>query len=304
MRAVIFSRRLDGDQGRAVAKLNKHENLIQKIETEEEFISVLERKEGKYLFIDLLESCAYAALVPRLQPLFPAYRTICFDSFFDDDLKFDLQIGPSFDGTTTHKKGLSDLKYFVFPEELRCLAPTKDATTEVRSVLITLGGSDPFRATPSIARALCGAFPKLHFTVVIGPGFMPAERQELKELAGQYGNVECAVEPEHLGHLYMVSDFAITSGGQTKFETALFGIPSFILANNLQEEELSKEFAALAGCVFLGRADQVDRIHLREELARLISESVRLNEMSRKSRQLLDIYGGERVVDYIKQNLP
>lgn len=303
MQAVVFCRELDQDQGRAITKLNKHRNLIRKINVEEEFIAVLERKEGKYLFIDLLEGPEYAALVPRLKAVFPVFHTICFDGFFEKELKFDLFVRPLFDGTATAQNALIGLKYYVFSEELRLLAPNKEAQKDVTRVLITLGGSDPFCATPAIVRALCGSFSNIQFTVVIGPGFGLDEHKELAALALQYNNIRCVLEPEHLGHLYMTTDFAITSGGLTKFETALFGIPSLIFGNNRQEEDLSKEFAALGASIFMGSADQVHVIHLKEEFAHLISHGDRLDEMSRKGRQILDIHGGERVIEYIKHNL-
>src|SRR4029077_17899810 len=102
--------------------------------------------------------------VPALRRLFSAYRTICFDSFFDKELPFDIHIGPGFDGITADQSSLSGLRYFVFPQELTDAAPRKEAWKELRNVLVTLGGVDPFQASPVVLRALCGAFPGLHFT--------------------------------------------------------------------------------------------------------------------------------------------
>lgn len=303
IKPVVFCRVLDRDRGHAFRRLNKDRNLIQEIHSEEDFISILERKEGKYLFIDLIEGTAYADLIPRLAAIFPAYRTICFDAFFDTELKFDLFVRPLFDGTAAAQNALTGLRYYVFPEDLRALVPSKNAPEKIRRVLITLGGSDPCRIVPAIARTLCGAHPRLYFTVVVGPGFVPTERRELSELAARYANLECVVEPAHLGHQYLASDFAITSGGLTKFETALFGIPSFIFANNQQEEDLSREFSALGASVFMGRADELNSQNLAEEFAKLIEQGIRFGKMSRKGQQILDIYGGERVIEHIKQTL-
>lgn len=300
---VVFCRVFDRDKGHPFDRLSEYRDLIREIQSEEEFISILEQKEGKYLFIDLVASAAYTDLVKRLKPLFPHFLTICFDAFFEEDLKFDLFIRPLFDGTTTVRNALTGLKYYVFPEKLRILVCAKEAPKEVRRVLVTMGGSDPHCISPVLVQALCGAHPEIHFTVVVGPGFIRSVRSELVELAARYRNIRCAVEPQHLGHLYMATDFAITSGGLTKFETALFGIPSFILANTQQEEELSKEFSTLGASVFIGRADQLDLQQLQAEFARLIIQDIQLAEMSRNGQQILDIYGGERVVDYITKAL-
>jgi len=303
IRAIVFCRELDLGQGQAISKINANRDIVQKIVSEEQFISALERKEAKYVFFDLREDCIYSALVLYMKNISSDFHTICFDSFFNEELKFDLCVRPWFRTSGPVKNVLSGLKYTVFPNELMMLAPAKEKQNKVTRVLITLGGSDPFCASPSVLHALCGIYPELHFTVVVGPGFVPSERKVLAALARQYSNIEYVLEPEHLGHLYMASDFAIISGGQTKFETALFGIPSFIFGNSRQEDELSKEFALLGSSIFMGSADQLDPIHLKEEFARLIVQSERLDEMSCKGRQILDIHGGERLIEYIKHNL-
>ncbi len=300
---VIFCRIIGREKGHVFRKLDRNLNLVKEIHSEEEFFSILERKGGKYLFIDLIEGTIYAEIIPRLKTIFPAYRTVCFDTFFDEDLKFDLFVRPFFDGTATAKNALTGLSYYVFPESLSTLVSSKIFPKEIQRVLITLGGSDPYRITPVIVRALCGAHPGLRFTVVVGPWFASVERRELLELAAQHGNMECVVEPGHLGHLYLASDFAITSGGLTKFETALFGIPSFIFANNRQEEDLSMEFSTLGASVFMGSAEKLDSQKLMKEFEQLLAQDIRFGEMSRKGRQILDIHGGERVIEYIQQNL-
>lgn len=303
IKPIVFCRNLDCDGDNVFKIFNKHRNIIREIHSEDEFIFALEREKAKYLFVDLLEGPNYAALVPRLRIIFPRYHTTCFDSFFEKDLIFDLYVSTAFVGTAPHGNSLIGYKYFICPGDLKPLVAIKEVSKEIRRVLLTFGGSDPRCITPTIVRMLCVAYPGIQFTVVVGPGFAPAERKELLGLAAQYGNIECAVEPEHLGYLYLASDFAITSGGLTKFETALFGLPSFIIANNQQEEELSKEFSALGSSIFIGRADQLDSQKLMDTFRQLIAQDVRLGEMSRRGRQILDIYGGERVVEHITQAL-
>ena len=53
----------------------------------------------------------------------------------------------------------------------------------------------------------------------------------------------------------------------------------------------------------MGRADRLDLQRLIEGFAQLLAQGVRLGEMSRKGRQLLDIYGGERIVAHITKAL-
>lgn len=300
---VILCRILDYDPGNISRRFSAQRNVIQEIHSEDEFIAILDREKADYLFIDLLEGPDYVTLVPRLKSIPSTYRTICFDSFFDKDLMFDVYVGTAVVGSIAHSNSLIGYKYFICPGDLMPLATSKETPNEIRRVLITFGGSDPYCITSVVVRILCATHPEIKFTVVVGPGFTSVERKELLGLAAQHSNMECALEPEHLGHLYLASDFAITSGGLTKFETSLFGIPSFIIANNQQEEDLSREFSAFGSSVFMGRADRLDLQRLIEGFAQLLAQGVRLGEMSRKGRQLLDIYGGERIVAHITKAL-
>ncbi len=304
IKAHIYMRELDGDRGCADAKTRGHADIVRRLESEGEFLTILERASGGYLFFDLLEgaSSSYDDLVKGLKPLFSRYRTICFDTFYERKLPFDLFVRPLFDGKAKDKNALIGLKYYVFPEELRVLTSAKKESAGVHRALISLGGSDPAGATPAVARELCGAFHKVRFIAVIGPGFREAERKELDALARQVANLELVVEPENLGRVYLDCDLAVTSGGLTKFETALFGIPTLIVANSPQEEELSIEFTAHGASAFLGRADRLDPAHVKEEFARLMQKD-RAFAMSRKGREILDIHGGERVIEHIKRNL-
>lgn len=291
------------DPGCAAAKIHAHADVAALCSSEDERVKILEQRDAKYLFIDLPSTSEYAALAKRLKPLFSAYKTVCFDTYFDSELPFGLFIRPLFGPFPKAENVLSGLQYYMFPEELRELAPSKKPCAKAERALISLGGSDPHGATPAVARALCAAFPDMTFRAVVGPGFAKPVRDELTDLSSDIRNLDLLIEPESLGRLYLDSDLAVTSGGLTKFETALFGIPTAIVANGAQEESLSKEFAATGASVFAGRADALDTALLVKEFGRL-TDAARAAEMSRKGREALDARGGERVIEQIKRRLP
>lgn len=289
--------------GRAPAKLERNKDLVRAISGDEEFLGEVERRGAKYLFIDLPERPEYGALVAGLKPLLGFYRSISFDAFFPGELRFDLQIGPTFDGTTRHAREISGLKYFVFPEELAERAPRKAPFSGARRVLITLGGSDPFGRTPAIASALAAAHPGLLFTAVVGPGFRAETRASLESLARARGSLELAREPEHLGDLYLACDAAVVSGGQTKFEAALFGLPSLIVANNAEEERLGRRFREMGLTAGVFRADRLDVDAFAAEFARFIGDAAGLERMSGHCRAAVDTLGGKRVLEHIRRVL-
>lgn len=302
--AVVFCRRFGRIGRQALQKIERNRDIVRDVPSEEEFLAVLARNEARLLFVDLVESPRYAELLKGLRSVRCSYYAVCFDKFYDEALNFDLYIGPSFDGTCTHPNGISGLKYFVFPDEFRALVPKKSPVTEIRRVLISLGGRDPFGMTPKIVGTICPLAPELKFSAVIGPSFAPSVRDELKLRARDYRNLDCIESPDNLGELYMAADIGVISGGQTKFEAGLFGIPTLIVANSEAEEELSKQFEVWGLSVLVGRADRLEFGRLVTEFKNLRSDKGRLSSMSQKGREMLDIHGGERVIEHIKRCLP
>lgn len=299
LRSVVLSRALDAGS-EAVVKGRRAARLIA---GEDEFAAVLSAEPGTHLFVDLPEDPFYAPLVPVLKALMPSYRTVSFDAFFDAELRFDLAIGPYFEGLPVPRDGVSGLRYYVFSEELRARAPGKPAWSGLRRVLVTLGGSDPFGATPAVARALAALRPSLGVTAVVGPGFAGDVAEATLALAGELPNLACAVRPPHLGELYLSHDAAVVSGGQSKFEAALFGLPGLIVSNSPQEAELGRLFASAGAAVYFGAAEALDGARLGAAFDRLRSEPGRLEAMSRRGREILDVRGGERLLEHIRQKL-
>ena len=295
---TIYSRDLDG-------LINGHKKFpkVCWINSEEEFLFALYQNKVHYLFVDLLSDSRYKTLVDGLKKIFTKFKTICFDSFFDDQLNFDLFIGPSFDGTSIHPNGISGFKYFVIPDELRLLGPLKPEFTIVRRVLITFGGSDPFGATPVAIKMLCGAFPDIQFTAVVGPVFSTSVKIKVEEKKLQFKNLSIANSPENLGKLYLETDIAVISGGQTKFEAAFFGVPSIIFSNSPQEMLLSKQFCHWGSAIFIGNTSQIRESALIDKFSELLNTFDLLRSMSTKGRKMIDGTGGERIVSYILQNL-
>lgn len=298
--ARVVTRALDAAAESAV---RGRRGAVRLISGEEEFEAVLRKEPGTHLFVDLPEDPFYAPLVPVLKSIMPGYRTVSFDAFFDAELAFDLAIGPAFEGLTGGEDWVRGLRYFVVADELRELVTSKGPWTSLRNVLVTLGGSDPCRATPAVARALCSAHPDLSFTAVVGPGFAPDLAEETVALTKDFPNLAAAVGPPNLGAHLLAADFAVVSGGQTKFEAALFGVPSLILANGAQEAELGRAFAGAGAARYFGAAEGVDGTKVAAELRRLRGEPGLLAGMSRRGREIIDVHGGERVLDYIRQKL-
>ncbi|KKK38903.1 hypothetical protein WQ57_06015 [Mesobacillus campisalis] len=87
--------------------------------------------------------------------------------------------------------------------------------SQIKEVLITLGGSDIYNLTPSILTQLSSK-PDITFNVVIGNAF--ENIKEIKSFGSKNVNFYENASAEEMKSIMLRSDFAITAAGQTIYE--------------------------------------------------------------------------------------
>lgn len=299
----IYCRNLAVNAKAYASYLNELEIPVKLIYSEDEFIGVLNDPVRKYIFIDLLPSDYYKKLIPSLKRASITDNIlVCFDDFYENDVEFDFYIRPFNKKKKYHENTLAGLRYYIFSEKLISAYNFKKQFQRIEKVLISFGGSDPNCISYSVSKILSESHPSLKFTVVIGPGFTLENADNLISLSKYVGNLNCINRPENLSQLYLESDIAVISGGLTKFETALFGLPSLILANNEEEAYLMQRFCSIGSSVYLGQAKYLIADEFLKNFNNFISDIDNLIKMSRSGRESIDIYGGERIIEYIRKN--
>lgn len=88
--------------------------------------------------------------------------------------------------------------------------------SQVKEVLITLGGSDIHNLTPSILSRLSNNYSEITFNVVIGNAFNNIE--EIKSFCSKNINFYENATAREMKSIMLKSDFAITAAGQTIYE--------------------------------------------------------------------------------------
>jgi spore coat polysaccharide biosynthesis predicted glycosyltransferase SpsG len=276
---------------------------IQVISSEEEYCRAITGGSRKCIFIDLLSDRVYEPLIPCLKRAGQAGNMlVCFDEFFPGRVTFDLIVRPFHEVIVESENILTGLQYYVYPDILSSVATLKKPFAGARNVLISMGGSDPHGVSLPLAKMLAAKYPGLNFMVVIGPGFSAGAQCALEALSANHTNLQCTVRPETLNQLYLATDVAITSAGLTKFETALFGIPSIILANNDQEAQLIGAFCKFGTGIYAGKSEAIELESFAAGFDDFITDHTSLVQMSSRGRETMDVLGGERVIEYIRQN--
>ncbi len=141
------------------------------------------------------------------------------------------------------KKIYAGKDYMILNPEI---AKYRRQRTELKKILITLGGSDTYGVTVKIVQILkskgYGA------DIIIGPNFRHIEQLE-KAIDGSFTVYKTVPS---LVSKFNEYDLAITGGGVTGFEANASGLPCLIIASELHEIDNGRYLASFGGARFAG----------------------------------------------------
>lgn len=178
-------------------------------------------------------------------------------------------------------------KFITLNEEIN---KYKKERNQIRRIIVTMGGSDPFQVTEQVLDEMKKYDYEVSF--VVGPNYREKRRLEIIN-GGRfpiYQNIPSLIE------IFSDYDLAITGGGVTCCEANASGIPCLIIANALHEINTGKWMEKQGGCVFLGDYKNWNREFLKK------IPSLDIKQMSRKALDNFDTKGIERIFNIMKEN--
>lgn len=173
-------------------------------------------------------------------------------------------------------------KYMVLNTEI---AKYRRKRTELKRILVTLGGSDTYGVTIQIVKILKKQ--EVNADIVVGPNFR--HQEQLKQETGGNFTIYNTV-PSLIAKFYDY-DLAITGGGISCFESNASGLPCIIVANEIHEIDNGKYLAGFGGAIFAG--------HYKDISAQVIDiKNLNVKAMSEMALQALPLNGMENI--YLK----
>lgn len=168
-----------------------------------------------------------------------------------------------------------------------------------RKILITLGGSDPDNVTLKIIRALkIVNIDNMEVVIVLGPENI--HREEIEN------ELRCAPFSHHLklsvpdmSEVLAWADMAISAGGSTLWEIAYMGLPCLMIILTQNQAINAQKLAASEIILNLGWHDSVSEVQIARSIEKVIKSKKMREEMSLRSRSLVDGAGRERVVEFM-----
>ena len=170
------------------------------------------------------------------------------------------------------------------------------------TLLVTMGGSDPYHLTTRAARLLAPLDTTFRIRFVIGGGMKDAGKvaAAIVAIKSIYETVEGA---DDLSTEYASADLALCAFGVTAVELAAFGVPAIYLGLTADHARSAAAFAAAGLGVSLGIADQVADAEILGAVKALMTDPARRRDMRQAGLATLDGGGAARIAADLAQAL-
>jgi len=162
------------------------------------------------------------------------------------------------------------------------------------TLLVTMGGSDPYALTLRCARALSTLDHVFRARFVIGPGVANRGRVA-RQIASLSENFETVEGADDLVTEYAGADLALTAFGVTAYELAAFGVPALYLCLNEDHVQSASAFEQAGTGLSLGLVETASDAIIANNVRQLINDVSRRREMRAAGLMTVDDDGAARI---------
>jgi len=177
----------------------------------------------------------------------------------------------------------------------------RKSNTQLRQLLITMGGVDKENSTSQILNALkaCQLPADLHIVVVMGPHAPWLD--QVQALSSELPwHTEVLVGVKNMAQLMVDSDLAIGAAGSTSWERCCLGLPSFVLV--LTENQLTGGVALhnAGAAILINSSQQIMDFLVEPQISELTVDM--LTKLSTAASDVTDGQGCIRIVKHMLEN--
>jgi spore coat polysaccharide biosynthesis protein SpsF len=162
------------------------------------------------------------------------------------------------------------------------------------TLLVTMGGSDPYGLTRKSARALAQLDPAFRARFVIGPG-MADGRAVARQIVSLNPNFETIEGAKGLATEFAGADLALAAFGVTAYELAASGVPALYLCLTEDHAASASAFEKAGIGISLGVADRASDADIARAVSRMLQDAARRREMRAAGLMTIDGNGHARI---------
>jgi UDP-2,4-diacetamido-2,4,6-trideoxy-beta-L-altropyranose hydrolase len=177
-------------------------------------------------------------------------------------------------------------------------------STEVKNLLVILGGSDPLGLMPKMLELLNSIQRDFTVSAVVGP-FADNEEQVQETARKAKRKIDLIFGPDSILNLMQRADLAISGGGQTLYELARVGCPTIAIRIAANQDGQLRTFEREGFIHTIGYDNEAETVMgLNEAVCRLLNDAGTRKKMGEKGQQLIDGQGALRIAKEIKALIP
>lgn len=170
---------------------------------------------------------------------------------------------------------------------------------QIKNILITTGGSDPYNFAVTVADYLLSVTPDMELHIVVGKLFK--DTSSLKELANQHSSLHLHYNVSDMASLMKQCDYAVSAAGTTLYELCALGIPAISISMADNQIPMAETFANADALPYAGdiriQTEEMNTIlsKISDHLISLCEDSSKGQIQHQKMRQLVDGNGAIKI---------
>lgn len=185
-------------------------------------------------------------------------------------------------------------KYAILREEFTKEPPIiiKD---KVENILVTMGGCDINNYTPTVLESISKVNAQIN--VIVGPQFKNIEL--INNISLNNKNINLIYNPKSMKDIMKKNDIAISAAGTTAYELAVIGIPTILICQAENQENIVRKTQELEMMINLGDFKKVEKKEIYDSLLYLINNKSKREDLSRNCTKNVGRKGVVNIVDEI-----
>lgn len=214
----------------------------------------------------------------------------------------DLVFNPIYFSNKNKPRKFFGSDYACVRDEFRILQ-SKPLNKNVKSILITFGGTDPQNHTMPVLQLLSKINLKEEIIVILGMGnsHKKAIRNFVRKMNRNGQNVKVIQQSNIMAKYIRESDFVITANGRTVFEVASLKVPMITISTHEREE--SHSFSRISGgAIHLGSTNDISLDSFHNAISKMMDYNFRLELRSNLEKYDL-LNGVHKIIRIINTKL-
>ena len=196
-----------------------------------------------------------------------------------------------------HTRLLLGVRHVLLRREFRAYdAEPRPVPERARTVLMTLGGSDPDNTSTRLLASVAGVSGPLEIQVLVG-GANPYRAALEQAAAASPHTVTLVVDAHDMAARMAWADLALAAAGGTAWELARVGTPQLSVAIADNQRPAAAALAAQGVAVGLGWHADLTEAAVADAVTRLVDDAAARADLADRGRTLIDGLGAVRVLE-------